>query len=743
MKYYIGNNIIEYDNYKNVTIEDCYNYCKDKKILGLDIETSRNIKKNLYDETKFSPGLDPWLSRICMLQIGDLDNQFVIDTRVINIYILKEILESKEILKVGHNLSFEFKHLYINKGIQLCNVWDTMICDKILYNGMRISYSLENLAYRYLNAEKVIKNPSLFLEDSEFEYIKDDVDYELDLIDSIESSTKFKIDKSIRLDFVEIGDKPFTQSQLNYATDDILMPLLIKQIQEKGRRISEDDFYCPELGFKLENAFSLVAAKIELKGLRVDSENWLKLYDENLKKRYEVKKVLNDFVIANYSKFANQMNLFSPEPSCRIEWESSKQVVEFFKYLGFCPREFSKQTGKVEDTVGAKVLYTLLTNENKDNFIFNKLPETILKDDNNQSLILTYLIYKKYQLLTTTFGKDWLLNIHPVTKRIHTRFNTLLNTGRMASFNVNLQQLPKGEEWRKLFIADPLKSLVSVDYDTQEVKVAALVHNEPLLQDFFIKEHPIFKKDFHTFTASKLFSKLRNIPDLVLNKKEHGKERNIAKTTTFRIFYGASGYTLGKDMGTTAEEGEQFIEAYLEAFPGLKQAFQNAKEQAVKNGWVYNCIFTQKRYFDPEYPLYKEKMKKYWSYFPKDYKKMNQKQRDSFKKQMYEEHPEAKTLIREAGKLRSSLERKSLNFPIQGSSATMTKLAIMEIEKNNYDLSSGVMLPVHDELVTQFDENIGDEMNIFVMKAMEKAGTFFSKTVVMSATGEVGKYWIH
>lgn len=436
MKYWIGKN--EYKDYKKASLEDCLNYCRSKSVLGLDIETSRNCKKNLYNEQLFSPGLDPWLTKICMLQIGDLENQFVIDVRDVDISPLKEIIESDKILKVGHNLKFEFKHLYIGYGMQLTNVWDTMVCEKVLYNGYHMSFSLENLAYRYLNAEKVNNNPSLFdsKDDDHFDF--DDFFSELDLIDSIGKEPSFKIDKSIRLDFVEIGDKPFTQAQLDYATDDIIMPLLIRDKQKEGIWVTDTDHYKPDLGFRLENAFSLVAAKIELKGLKVNIEGWKELYEKNIKVRYDIKKMLDDFVINNYPTFANQLNLFEENPTCSIEWESSQQVVKFFKYLGFCPREYSKQTKKIDYTVGAKALIKLLRPENKDNFFEMNIPENIVKDDNNQSLILTYLLYKKYQLLTTTFGLEWLKYIHPITGRVHTNFKTMLNTGRMASTNPNL-----------------------------------------------------------------------------------------------------------------------------------------------------------------------------------------------------------------------------------------------------------------------------------------------------------------
>ena len=66
------------DNYS--TIEDCYNYIKDKRLLGLDIETTRKFQKQKEKKGQvYRGGLDPYLSNILMLQIGDLNQIYVID----------------------------------------------------------------------------------------------------------------------------------------------------------------------------------------------------------------------------------------------------------------------------------------------------------------------------------------------------------------------------------------------------------------------------------------------------------------------------------------------------------------------------------------------------------------------------------------------------------------------------------------------------------------------------------------
>lgn len=204
MIYFIGNTLAPYNNVQSCTLDYCINYLKTKKVIGIDIETSRKYRKNLYNESVYIPGLDPYVSKIVMLQIGDAENEFVIDVRCTNILPLKEILENSKILKVGHNLKFEGKHLYYNYGISLFNVWDTMVCERVLYNGYRISYSLENLAKRYLKAESLTKVFELFNSEEN----EEEEDIELDVVDAIDfKEKKFIINKSTRLEFINIEDK--------------------------------------------------------------------------------------------------------------------------------------------------------------------------------------------------------------------------------------------------------------------------------------------------------------------------------------------------------------------------------------------------------------------------------------------------------------------------------------------------------------------------------------------------------
>ena len=79
MIYFISNTQSISSNFKSATIDDVVNYCKDKKVLGVDTETE---------------GFDFTSKKMIMFQIGDADNQYIIDTRFISIEPLRDIMES-------------------------------------------------------------------------------------------------------------------------------------------------------------------------------------------------------------------------------------------------------------------------------------------------------------------------------------------------------------------------------------------------------------------------------------------------------------------------------------------------------------------------------------------------------------------------------------------------------------------------------------------------------------------------
>ncbi len=710
------------------TIDECLEYCQDKMLLGEDIETTRKWPAGTYkNENIYQPGLDPYLSQVVMLQIGDIDRIYVIDTRSTDISILKPLWENEERLWVGHNLKFEAKHLLYNYGIIHHNIWDTMLCDQNLYNGMGKSksnptgyrFSLEALSGRYLNI-KPAEQKDLFSKEEE-----EDID-------------QVYIDKSIRMGFLTIGNKLFTEDQILYGANDVIYPIQIRDRQLKGT-----GNYNPREVHTLENKFCLVLADIELKGIAFSKEQWLKNYDDNLVVYNRRLEKLNQYVEAKHPKFCAIPDLFNPDSTggCTIKWSSSDQVVELFKDKGICPKEKSKQTGKIEYTVGATALQKLLTSAYKEKY--EKDIETDISTD--EDLILNYLLYKVSEQACTTFGKEWLKYIHPITGRVHSEYKQILHTGRISSNKPNLQNIPQDHGYRKAFTVEEGYKMIDADYSGQESRVLAELSGDEAMIGFFNNGHPIHGDDYHSFTATKMFSIMRNEPELIVSKKTHPEERNAAKSISFKIAYGGSAYTLKDDFGVAEEVAQEFIDGYMRAFPALDEYFKTGRERAVKQGYIE--MLPDRRYWEPDHRKMVQLQEKAWSWYPKDYSKMSQEKKAQAKAKINQEHPEIKEIWREFFIIKGALERISQNFPIQSAAASQTKNSCNLLRKylidNQLQNSVSIISLVHDEVIVEAQNSIAEEMAKKVEEIMITGAQHYCSKVKMAAATGIDSWWSH
>jgi ribonuclease D len=220
--------IQEDSGYEAGTLADVTSWLDNADKFGIDIETSwKFLGKFNYAfsgewgknaQNPNAEGLDPRLTNICMIQVGDEDTVFVIDARHYGVEWIKKYLEDPTKHKIGQNLKFEYKHFF-ERGIVMENMYDTMIAEKVLYTGWSMDWSLKGLISRYLD-------------------IND-------------------IDKSTRLEFALIEDKPFTDTQIKYGAEDIIYPMKIRLMQLEEMQ-KKDVSRC----FDLEMKFLPVLADI-------------------------------------------------------------------------------------------------------------------------------------------------------------------------------------------------------------------------------------------------------------------------------------------------------------------------------------------------------------------------------------------------------------------------------------------------------------------------------------------------
>lgn len=631
-------------------------YLRNKKVLSLDIETTRKFGGK-YGEKE---GLDPYLSNIVMLQIGDEDTQFVIDARTINISSLYSILEDPHIVLVGQNIKFEYKHLLHNYGIKINNLYDTMVVEQILFNGLRVTASLKDLNKRYL-----------------------------DII----------VDKSTRLEFLNIKDAPFTERQIKYGAEDVLYPLLIRNLQLKG--VEEKQLTrCVDL----EMQFIPVLGDMEYTGMTFSKEKWETTYTANLKKQIRLVSELDKFVIDNYfsTEFVvKQLDLFSTGYKCNIQWSSPKQTIAFFKHLRICPQEVSKTTKKKRHTVNANVLRSSLTTTNK------KIT------DASRTVLLLYLEYKETSQACSTFGLGFFKHINPVTNRVHSNYKQILNTGRISSSGPNLQNIPATDGFRGAFIAKENHKIVNADYAGQEQIILANKSQDKDLAYFYSQGF----SDMHSFIASKIYGRpfeeylatnkakdalKQGGPPLTDLQKLMLKERGISKGAGFAINYGGNGYTISKNLGISRQEGDFVYDAYFKAFPGLKNYFREVQRKTLSQGYILIDEITGR---------------KNWFIKP--------------------------TNDQEKG----AIERAALNFPIQGEAGSITKLASIIHRRNIIEkgLEEQIKITniVHDEINDEVAEEYKTQAATMLENAMETAGALWCKDIKLKAEAAVSDYWTH
>jgi len=259
------------------------------------------------------------------------------------------------------------------------------------------------------------------------------------------------------------------------------------------------------------------------------------------------------------------------------------------------------------------------------------------------------LSYRELQKLLSTYIDNF-GHMTDKKSRIHSEFSqTGAATGRMASHNPNLQNIPikteLGRNIRDAFVASSGFKLVALDYSQIELRIAAFLSGDKKLMKTF-KDG----RDVHEAVAAEVFG--------VASKDVDKEMRRKAKVINFGILYGMGVNALRVNLGTDRKEAQQFYNDYFANYEGLANYLDDTKAMAHKLGYT-KTFFGRKRYFE------------------------------SIKSSLPH--------------IRAHAERMALNAPIQGTQADITKIAMRKVDKyitkNKLERDVYLLLQVHDELV--------------------------------------------
>tara|TARA_R110000803_G_scaffold71102_4_gene134172 strand:+ start:14135 stop:16138 length:2004 start_codon:yes stop_codon:yes gene_type:complete len=476
----------------------------------------------------------------------------------------------------------------------------------------------------------------------------------------------------------------------------------------------------------LDNQFVKVLAYVEYCGFSLDTNKWKnKMANDNTRQELALQ-TLDNYVFNNklLKYISSQLDMFSSKAICTINWSSSKQVIELFKDLGIDTEVKDKKTGLMKDSVDSR---------------------HIISQKNKFDIIPLFIEYQKATKVVSTFGKSVLKQVHPYTNRIHTNYRQLMDTGRMSCGGknrstgeeyINLQQIPADKEHRECFIAEPGNKLIVSDYSGQESVVFANFSKDPEIIAFYQQG----MGDMHSFIASKIYPELDGLSMLEI-KKNHKQKRQNAKAAGFAIQYGGVGATIAGNLNLTSEEGEAIYNGYFKAFPGIKDYFAKSKAKALANGYVELNNISYRKSFVDFYDRYKElKSKTKENGFWEDYRRHKQENTNEFRNYY-------KPTVSEFFKFQGMIERKSLNYPIQGSSAEITKFAALKFfdQLKQRDMLDKVKICniVHDEIVVECPEAMAEGVAKSLQHCMEEAGKPFCKIIPLKAEPCITDHWEH
>ncbi len=414
--------------------------------------------------------------------------------------------------------------------------------------------------------------------------------------------------------------------------------LLLKEVEEWGEM---------DLFSNIEMPLAFVLADMEITGIRVDRNYLLNLKTELEEKMQEMEKVI-------YEQAGCTFNILSP-----------KQLADVLFVTLELPYPKKRKKGDMSYSTSKEILDKI--------HLFHPIVDNVLE-------------YRNLAKIYTNYAVGLLDEIREDGK-IHTIFNQCLTrTGRLSSSKPNLQNIPIRTDFsrlvRKAFIPEEDSLLLSSDYSQVELRIFAHLSNATNLQQAFLKD-----EDIHSQTASDIF----HVP---MEEVDKGMRRT-AKAVNFGILYGISSFGLSEDLNIDVSEAKQFINNYLETYPGIKEYMDKEKREAYQNGYV-TTIMNRRRVI-PE-------------------------------------------LASKNYMVRSSGERMALNTPVQGSAADILKKAMVELyqEMKRRNMRSKMLIQVHDELVFNVYQEELEELEALVKEKMEHV---VSLSVPLKVDIEKGKNW--
>lgn len=305
---------------------------------------------------------------------------------------------------------------------------------------------------------------------------------------------------------------------------------------------------------------------------------------------------------------------------------------------------------------------------------------TLLKVDHPAAKAL--LRYRELQKKLGTYLETYPKFIHPRTGRIHANFlQCRVPTGRLACANPNIQQIPHEDEFRRCFVAEDGHTLVIADYSQIELRILAEVSDDPAFVEAFRKG-----EDLHTLTAATMYG--------VRMEEVTKDQRSDAKRINFGLMYGRGARSLSAQLGTDEARGRQLIDEYFANYPKVQRFLQRTANRATRDRTLRTLAGRIRKFGND--PVEDD---------------------------------------------RGAMRREAMNYPIQGSSADIAKLALAYMREELMGLDARLVNSIHDEFVVECREDLAPEVSEKMQVAMKRAGERILEKVPVEVEVVVSREW--
>ena len=304
-------------------------------------------------------------------------------------------------------------------------------------------------------------------------------------------------------------------------------------------------------------------------------------------------------------------------------------------------------------------------------------------------LVPLVLEHRTLSKLKSTYVDALPLLVEAETSRVHTDFNQAVTaTGRLSSSNPNLQNIPirtaYSRQIRKAFLPQEGWKLLSADYSQIELRILAHLSKEEVLVDAYNNGY-----DVHALTA-------RLLLDKAPTESISSDERRLGKTINFGVIYGMGAQRFAREAGVSQSDAKEFLVKYKQRYQKVFAFLELQERLALSRGYV-ETIMGRRRLFN---------------FDPNGLGRLKGK-----------DPLEINLEVARRGGMEAQQLRAAANAPIQGSSADIIKIAMVQLQQKLMasQLQARLLLQVHDELVLEATPVALDQVLTLTRETMEAA----------------------